>query len=120
MADGAKLSFMQGGDLYCLFGNMIDNALEAVTMLSDKAKRVINVVIKTHEGMVLVQEENFYEGQRAARDGLLPTTKEDKWYHGFGMRSMRMIVRKYGGEMKVNVSGGIFRLTILFPDAQNK
>ena len=81
---------------------------------------VINVVIKTHEGMVLVQEENFYEGQRAARDGLLPTTKEDKWYHGFGMRSMRMIVRKYGGEMKVNVSGGIFRLTILFPDAQNK
>ena len=30
MIDGAKLSFMETADIYVLFGNLMDNAMEAV------------------------------------------------------------------------------------------
>ncbi len=43
------------------------------------------------------------------------TTKDDKRYHGFGMKSIELIVHKYGGELTCRAEGGIFRLSILMP-----
>ena len=115
MADGEKLGFLQDGDLYCLFGNLIDNALEAVSRIVDREKRVISVTVRARGSMLLIEEENYYEGDLAFEGGLPSTTKGDKAEHGFGMRNMRLIARKYGGELAVSASGGVFRLTILFP-----
>lgn len=115
MVDGRLLSFMEDGDLYCLFGNIVDNALEAVMGIEEREKRVINVVVKGREGMALVQVENYYTGLLRGEDGEPVTTKSDKNYHGFGLRSIRAITRKYGGEMSVDARGDIFGLTLLFP-----
>lgn len=114
MLDGAKLDFMQTGDLYCLFGNMIDNALEAVKQLEEKERRVINLIVKAKENLLLIQEENYFDGTLEFEDGLPVTSKEDKSYHGFGMRSLRMIVKKYGGELTTYVTDDIFHLNIIF------
>ena len=46
MIDGSKLSFIEDGDLYCLFANLTDNALEAVSKITNKNKRIINIVVK--------------------------------------------------------------------------
>lgn len=115
MVDGGLLSFMEDGDLYCLFGNIVDNALEAVMRIREREKRVINVVVKGREGMALVQVENYFTGLIYGEDGAPVTTKEDKNYHGFGLRSIRAIAQKYGGEMRVDARGDIFSLTLLFP-----
>ena len=115
MVDGRLLSFMGDGDLYCLFGNIVDNALEAVMRIEEQEKRVINVVVKGREGMALVQVENYFTGLLYGEDGAPVTTKEDKNYHGFGLRSIRAIARKYGGEMSVDAHGDVFSLTLLFP-----
>lgn len=115
MVDGGLLSFMEDGDLYCLFGNIVDNALEAVMRIEEQEKRVINVVVKGREGMALVQVENYFTGLLRGEDGEPVTTKEDKNYHGFGLRSIRAIARKYGGEMSVDAQGDVFSLTLLFP-----
>ena len=61
-----------------------------------------------------MQEENYFKGKLAFEDGLPLTTKEDKESHGFGMRSLRMIVKKYGGELTASVSDDIFHLNIIF------
>ena len=114
MADGARLSFMDDGDLYCLFGNIIDNALEAVGAVPDKERRVINISVKAKNDLVMVQEENYFEGELEFKDGLPRTIKQDKNYHGFGTRSIRMIVNKYDGALTVNAAGGIFHLNIIF------
>lgn len=115
MADGGKLSFMSDGDLYCLFGNMIDNALEAVNGIAEKERRIINIVIKCKNDILTVQEDNYFDGELKFEDGLPVTTKDDKNYHGFGMRSLRMIVKKYGGELSAYVTDGVFHLNIIFP-----
>ncbi len=114
MIDGRKLEFMETGDLYCLFGNLIDNALEAVKKIVEKDRRVINLIVKSRDGMLLVQEENYFNGTLTFMDGLPVTTKEDTNSHGFGMRSLRMIVKKYGGELTTSVTDDIFHLSIIF------
>ncbi len=118
MVDGGLLSFMEDGDLYCMFGNIVDNALEAVTKIKEREKRVINVVVKGREGMALVQVENYFTGLLRGEDGEPVTTKDDKNYHGFGLRSIRAIARKYGGEMNVDAHGDVFSLTLLFPTTE--
>ncbi len=92
----------------------MDNALEAVKQLEERERRVINLVVKARGGMLIIQEENYYAGDLTFRDGLPVTTKADKDYHGFGMQSIRMIVRKYEGELNTYTSDGVFHLNILF------
>ena len=114
MADGEKLSFLEDSDLYCLFGNVLDNALEAVKRLEQQERRVINLSVKARGGMLIIQEENYFDGTITFEDGLPMTTKQDKGYHGFGMRSIRMIVHKYDGELTACIKDDIFHLNILF------
>ena len=38
MADGRQLSFMADADVYALFGNILDNAMEAVSRLEDRER----------------------------------------------------------------------------------
>ena len=114
MADGEKLDFLDGSDLYCLLGNIVDNALEAVKAISEQERRVINLLVKAQGNLLMIQEDNYFDGTLTFRDGLPVTTKEDKNYHGFGMRSIRMIVQKYDGELTTYVDGDVFHLNILF------
>ena len=46
VADGGALAFMAAADIYALFGNALDNAIEAVTTLDDQAKRSITLVVR--------------------------------------------------------------------------
>lgn len=61
-----------------------------------------------------MQEENYFNGTRRFEDGLPVTTKPDTSSHGFGMRSLRMIVKKYGGALTTYVTEDIFHLNIIF------
>ena len=82
--------------------------------MPDKERRVINISVKAKNDLVMVQEENYFEGELEFKDGLPRTIKQDKNYHGFGTRSIRMIVNKYDGALTVNAAGGIFHLNIIF------
>lgn len=114
MADGEKLDFIDGSDLYCLFGNIVDNALEAVKAISEQERRVINLLVKAQGNLLMIQADNYFDGTLTFRDGLPVTTKADKNYHGFGLRSIRMIVHKYDGTLTTYAEGDVFHLNILF------
>ena len=49
------------------------------------------------------------------RGGLPVTTKEDRVSHGFGVRSMRLTVERYGGTLTVLAEGGRFHVNAIFP-----
>ena len=116
MVDGSKLEFMEAGDLYCLFGNILDNALESVIKIQEKEKRVISLSVKSVNNMLFIQSENYYTGKLDFIDGMPQTTKEDADWHGFGLKSIKMIVQKYGGEVSMHAKDGVFHLSILFAD----
>lgn len=116
MIDGARLSFMDNTDIYVLFGNLVDNAMEAVQKLTDVGKRLISMNVYAKERVLAINIGNYYEGTIELRgDGLPATTKADKRLHGLGFRSVELIVEKYGGNLDFSTDDGIFSVDIVFP-----
>ena len=114
MADGSGLSFMDKTDIYSLFGNIIDNAIECVMKFENKNRRVIDFSVSGERGVIAVRTGNYCDGDVTFdSDGLPVTTKTDKALHGYGMKSVREIVNKYGGDLDITVKDGIFSVGII-------
>lgn len=115
VADGQLLSFMQTMDLYSLFGNALDNAIEAVEKLTEETMRQIDVLVYRQQNFLVVNIMNPTKEKLMFIEGLPVTTKQDKNFHGFGMRSMQYIVKKYDGFLTASQEDGCFSLKILIP-----
>ena len=114
MADGAGLNYMKYGDIYALFGNALDNAFESVMKADDRNKRVVALKVFERGGQTCIHIENYCEKPPQISDGLPVTTKKGEG-HGFGMKSIRYIVKKYGGNFTVRCESNMFSLDILLP-----
>lgn len=121
VADGAALDFMKSADLSVFLGNSLDNAIEA-ELKERKEDRHISINIGRKDNIVTVCVENYFSGTLQMRKGtdLPDTTKADKQSHGYGLYSMRMIVRKYGGAMKIVNAENRFRLLAIFNKTELK
>ncbi len=113
IADGAKLNFMKDAEIYALFGNILDNAVNAVMALEPEM-RVINMSVRETLGFVCIHTENYFVGELEFENGLPKTTQTDEAYHGFGMKSIRTIARRYGGDVAVNIEDNLFKLDVTF------
>lgn len=115
IADGKRLCFMDTMDIYSIFGNALDNAIESVLQNPEENKRVITLRVGGKGNLTSIHLENYADKIPEFSDGLPITTKSDKSYHGFGMLSIRHITEKYHGTMNVKMKGNIFCLDIMFP-----
>lgn len=116
IADGDQLDFLTPGDVCSLFGNALDNAIEAVSQLEDEEQRIISLTVRRHRGLLSIAVDNYCPTPPKF-DGDLPiTTKVDDRFHGYGLKSIRQVAEKYGGEMTVAVDE-IFHLAVLLPCA---
>lgn len=114
MADGAKLDFMSDGDIYSLFGNLLDNAIRSVMEL-EPDKRVISFSVRAEQALLSINSHNYYGGEVRMEQGLPVSNQTEKGYHGFGVKSMVLIVEKYGGTISFHAKNQVFNLNILFP-----
>lgn len=121
MADAATLEFMGNVDLYTIFGNALDNAMEYLMKLEETDKRIIKVTVFREKEFVVIRVKNPCEDDMTFVDGLPQTTKDGaggKGYHGFGLKSIRYTVEKYGGQMHCQCAKGAFELQIMLPAAE--
>lgn len=112
--NGKDISFMDSSDAYSLFGNALNNAIESVSKISDPSKRVITLNMSEIANMLSIHIENYFIGTIEFKNGL-PVTKGDKNYHGFGMKSIELIVKQYHGELSASTKEDIFTLDIIIP-----
>ena len=115
IADGRALAFMEPTDIYSLFGNALDNAIEAVQKVEDPERRTIRVIVRRLGDMASIHVENYFEGTVSFADGLPITNKDDASNHGFGTRSMRRTVEKYDGTITMGARGQLFQVNIMIP-----
>lgn len=115
IADGAALSFLSARDIYSLFGNALDNAIEANEFVEEK-KRNISLYIKKKMSFVSIHLENPYEKDIITENDKLKTSKKDDSLHGFGFLSMKEIVERYHGNINYQAEEHRFSLDILFPE----
>lgn len=116
VADGGLLGFMNAADLYSLFGNALDNAIEAVLKVPDGDNRIIGLKIHAVGKLITINVKNTFRGEiEYDENGFPKTTKENAAYHGYGIKSIRYIVEKYDGNLSIVARDGNFNLNILIP-----
>ena len=110
----SDFDFMTKMDIYSLFGNILDNALEAVMKLPVE-KRIVSLSVKKIGAMILIHSDNYFAGQLQFEGARIVTNKKDKTAHGYGILSVRRTVEKYGGALKISSKEDLFMLDIVIP-----
>lgn len=117
VADGKLLDFMEPADIYSIFGNALDNAIEYVSRL-DPSKRLITCAVWANSGLLMIRFQNYCDTPLRWKDGLPATTKADRSNHGFGLRGIRYIADKYQGCVSAQVEHLEYTLLLSFPLTQ--
>lgn len=116
LVDGSKLTFLAEDEIFSLFGNILDNAIEAVKKIDEPELKVISLISHYDEiGRLVLHEENYCSGKPEFVNGYPQTTKDNVIYHGFGVRSIGYVVKKHKGICKINASDKIFEIDCIFP-----
>lgn len=116
VADGKLLDGMSSMDIASLFGNALDNAIEATSQLSDPQQRLIRLALYQQGQFMVLRVENYYDSAlRTDAEGNLRTTKRNEKLHGLGVKSIRHIAQQYNGEVTIRTENHWFTLTVLIP-----
>ncbi len=116
VADGSLLSTLHVADICTIFGNALDNAMESVVMIAEPERRLIHVSVSAQKGFIFITVANTLgTALIEAENNTLLTTKRDKKNHGYGLKGIKYVVGKYGGNVSYKAEDGWFRLNILIP-----
>lgn len=95
-----------------LFGNLMDNAIEAVELLPPE-RREISVKMKNHNQMFLMEINNPYAVAPRQQNGHFFTQKRNPGNHGIGLESCKNIVRQHDGELLIKDENQQFSVEII-------
>lgn len=100
-------------EIISLFGNLLDNALEACEKINDK-ERWIKIKIKKKNLLLYIEIANALEEMPKQIQKEFVSNKKDNGLHGYGMKNIQDIVKKYDGifEYKVYEDHLIFMISI--------
>ena len=113
--DFSGVDFIEPLDISTLFGNGIDNAIEASEKLPQEQRVILVKAGKVQDFVSILIENNCADEAHA--DG--HTTKADKFLHGFGISNMKKVAEKYGGSCTTTQENGKFTLKILLPNTDS-
>jgi len=97
-------------DLTCIFGNLIENAMEGCLRLPESGKREISVIAKYVDKRLRLQVENTCRDD-IIFDGEIPKTQ--KQVGGMGIRSIVYTAERYDGTAGFSVNEGRFTAQIV-------
>ena len=109
-----KKMSIESGDMGVLYGNLIDNAIEACVKVQGN-NRFVDVETKYQDGKLLIVIRN---SKNPERNPDLKTTKGDKRRHGRGLRSVRRVAEQYGGNLLLEDEGDTFKASLLLTDVE--
>ncbi|WP_423219254.1 ATP-binding protein [Acetobacterium malicum] len=98
-------------DLAIILGNLLDNAIEAVSEL--KKEREIKTKINYDKGRLIVLVENPYQGERVKVGNRYLTTNKEPSQHGLGLENVKSVLQKYNGSMGITQQSNIFSVSLL-------
>lgn len=115
VADGARLEFMDVMDICTIFGNLLDNAIECELCIKDREKRLIHLAVYVKKDFLFIRCGNYCPIPPEFQDGLPVSTKQDKAYHGYGIKSIRHAAGKYGGTVTIHDRNDWFEVNAMIP-----
>ncbi|MDO4292678.1 MAG: GHKL domain-containing protein [Eubacteriales bacterium] len=99
-------------DLFLLLSNLLENAFEAAEQC--ETDRYVFVKIKMVNDLTMICMENGYTGSIREKNGRFLSSKgEGTGNHGWGLENVKELVKKYGGQEKIEYADGKFAVEIM-------
>ena len=106
---------MDVADIVTIFGNLLDNALDAVEKAEEK---ILKLDIEFGKGCLYAKIENSfnsevrYSDEEAGEERQITSLKSGEG-HGYGLKNIRQAVGKYNGHVEISHDDNIFSVGIL-------
>lgn len=94
-------------DLCIIIGNLLENAIEACSLMSEQdGRRFIRLSSKIQGDLLFLTMDNSFNGKVAMRDGEYVSHKRNEI--GTGLISIRSVAEKSGGKATFQTNGTVF------------
>lgn len=103
--------YIEENDLCAILSNMIDNAIEACELITT-GEKWIRICVKLTETVFMIKISNSYSDKYKGRHAGYTTLK--KGFHGYGIKSIKARVDKYGGTAEWGYEGTTFTAVAMF------
>ncbi len=108
----ADFSDIEDRDLACLFGNILDNAIEAISNLEEKR---IEILFSVENASRMIIFKNTIGKSVLKTNPELRSTKNDSSSHGYGHKIVEKIVSDHRGMIDYFEEGDMFGVQIILP-----
>ena len=105
VADGTCLAAIEPGDLYALFSNLLDQAIDAAAQQRDTDRRMIDLLACRRQGFAVVNVIGPHSAEQP----------DHGRRHSYELKVARRIVHKYSGTMATEPRGALFAVKIVLP-----
>lgn len=102
------IDFIEPLDLSTVFGNLLDNAIEACRFIEEPEKRWISISSKQEHNLLIISVKN-----NKVCGNIKNVPK--KVIHGYGLANVTAAVHKYGGEIDIREGKQEFAVNIVMP-----
>lgn len=98
-------------DLCVIFSNIITNAVEACEKLC-KLEKKIHMRLRTEKDSFIIEVENPIEWEVEKVQSVYKSTKTDVINHGYGMKNIEEVIKKYKGNIDFEIEKNLFVIKI--------
>ena len=111
-ADLNGVDFIEPLDVSIIFGNGLDNAIEASEKLPEEQRAILVKAGRVQNFFSVLIENSCLQNREYTKQR---TTKSDDFLHGFGISNMQKAAEKYDGQLTIKCENEKFTLKILIP-----
>lgn len=108
--DFQRGGFVEAVDISTIFGNLLDNAIEACELIDENGKRFIQVTAKQKNSLLVISVKNSISDIPVDKD-----RKNKKIISGYGLLNVENAVHKYEGEISAVKEEEVFNVNIVLP-----
>lgn len=99
-------------ELCIIFGNTVDNAVEACEKIDAGTEKIIDIKCKCVSGFMFLNITNPVNEPVIIKNNTVQTTKSDKSLHGFGLYSLEKTVNSHDGKIELLCNNNEFSVNI--------
>lgn len=111
-ADLSGIDFIEPLDISTIFGNGLDNAIEASEKIPEEQRAILVKAGRVQNFFSVLIENSCLQNREYTKQR---TTKSDDFLHGFGISNMQKAAEKYDGQLTIKCENEKFTLKILIP-----
>ena len=105
----AKTEQITDAELCVIFGNLMENALEACGRMTE-GRRFLRLSSDAHLGTLTITMDNSFDGQVKQENGRYRSSKRDDF--GVGLSFILAVARRHGGDARFEPDGQVFRSSV--------